>query len=367
MQELSTVRAACPHDCPDTCGMLVDVAGGKAVAVRGDPENPVTRGWLCAKVRPYLDHVYHPGRLLYPLRRTGPKGSGRWARITWQDALAEIADRWSQVVAEHGAEAILPYSYSGTLGLVQMTVSSARLWNRLGASQLQRSICGAAAERAVEATLGGRWSPPYADVPNSKLVILWGHNPVATAPHFLPFLRQAQRAGCQTVVIDPRRTATARRADWHLAPRPGTDGVLALGLARLLVEERLHDEEWLTKHTAGWPELRERLAEIPRGRVSAETELAADDIRRLGHLYASARPGLIKIADGINRNRNGGQTVRAICTLPALTGQYGLRGAGLSYSTSGYVQWDKEAVHKWSECPPPARMVNMNRLGAALC
>src|SRR3954469_7499815 len=190
-----SVRGACPHDCPDTCGIVTEVRDGRAIGFRGDPDNPVTRGWLCAKVRPYLDHVYHPGRLLHPLRRTGPKGSGRWTRITWHDALAEIADRWSQVIAEHGAEAILPYSYSGTLGLVQMTVSSARLWNRLGASQLQRSICGAAAERAVEATLGARWSQPYADVVHSKLVILWGHNPVSTAPHFLPFLQEARRNG----------------------------------------------------------------------------------------------------------------------------------------------------------------------------
>jgi anaerobic selenocysteine-containing dehydrogenase len=363
MKELTTVRAACPHDCPDTCGMLVDVDDGKAVAVRGDPDNPVTRGWLCAKVRPYLDHVYHPGRLLHPLRRTGPKGSGRWTRVTWHDALAEIADRWSQVIAGHGAEAILPYSYSGTLGLVQMTVSSARLWNRLGASQLQRSICGAAAERAVEATLGGRWSQPYADVLHSKLVLLWGHNPVATAPHFLPFLRQAQRDGCQVVVIDPRRTASARSADWHLAPRPGTDGVLALGLARLLVDEGLHDETWLNEHTVGWPQLRERLAEFPVERVVAETDLPEDDVRRLAHLYAAARPGLIKIADGINRNRNGGQIVRSILALPAITGQYGTRGGGLAYSSSGSLKWDPQAVHKLFRV---TRTVNMNRLGAAL-
>jgi anaerobic selenocysteine-containing dehydrogenase len=363
MKELTTVRAACPHDCPDTCGMLVDVDGGKAVAVRGDPANPVTRGWLCAKVRPYLDHVYHPGRLPHPFRRTGPKGAGRWARITWQDAIAEIADRWAQIIAEHGAEAILPYSYSGTLGLVQMTVSSARLWNRIGASQLQRSICGAAAERAVEATLGARWSQPYADVAHSKLVILWGHNPVATAPHFLPFLRQAQRKGCQVVVIDPRQTGTARSADWHLAPRPGTDGVLALGVARLLVDEGLHDENWLTEHTVGWPQLRERLAEFPLDLVAEETGLPEDDIRRLARLYYDCRPGLIKIADGINRNRNGGQAVRAILTLPAITAQYGTRGGGLSYSSGGYLKWDQPAVHKLFR---GTRSVNMNRLGAAL-
>jgi anaerobic selenocysteine-containing dehydrogenase len=360
------IRGACPHDCPDTCGVSTEVEDGRAVHFRGDPDNPITRGWLCAKVRPYLDHVYHPDRLLYPLRRIGPKGGGQWQRIGWQEAVDEIAARWKHIIAEHGAEAILPYSYSGTLGLVQMTVSSARLWNRLGASQLQRSICGAAAERAVEVTLGKRWSQPYGDVSHSKLVIVWGHNPISTAPHFMPFLRAAQRNGCRLVVIDPRRTPTAKTADWHLAPLPGTDGALALGLAHVLVAERLHDKAWLDAHTVGWPSLRQRLAAFPPERVAAITGLPESAIRELARLYGALRPGLIKIADGINRNRNGGQNVRAICALPALTGQYGLRGGGLSYSTSGYLQWDREAVHHWRECPPPGRSVNMNRLGAAL-
>jgi anaerobic selenocysteine-containing dehydrogenase len=360
------MRGACPHDCPDTCGVITEVQDGRAVKFYGDPNHPITKGWLCAKVRPYLEHVYHPERLLYPMRRTGPKGSGQWQRIGWQEAVAEIAARWTEIIAKYGAEAILPYSYSGTLGLVQMTVSSARLWNRLGASQLQRSICGAAAERAVEATLGKRWSQPYQEIAQSKLAILWGHNPVSTAPHFMPFLRRAQRNGCRLVVIDPRRTLTARGADWHLAPLPGSDGALALGLAHLLVAEGLHDESWLQAHAIGWPLLRERLADFPPQRVAAITGLAEADIRRLAHLYGTVRPGLIKIADGINRNCNGGQNVRAICALPALTGQYGLRGGGLAYSTSGYLQWNKEAVHHAAECPPPGRRVNMNRLGAAL-
>jgi anaerobic selenocysteine-containing dehydrogenase len=360
------VRGVCPHDCPDTCGVLTEVAGGVAVGFRGDPDHPVTRGWLCAKVRPYLDHVYHPERLRHPLRRVGPKGGGQWERITWDDALAEIAARWKAILATDGPQAILPYSYSGTLGLVQMIVASARFWNRLGASRLQRSICGAAAEMAVEATLGKRWSPPYADVLHSKLVVLWGHNPVSTAPHFLPFLRQAQHQGCQVVVIDPRRTQTARTADKHLAPHPGSDGALALGLAAALVSEGLHDEAWLAEHAVGWPEFRERLKEFPPERVAELTGLPAEDIVGLARLYAARRPGLVKIADGINRNRNGGQAVRAICALPALTGQYGIRGGGLAYSTSGYFPWDPIALHHWDECPWPGRMVNMNRLGAAL-
>jgi anaerobic selenocysteine-containing dehydrogenase len=360
------VYGACPHDCPDTCGVITEVEDGRAVGFRGDPDNPVTRGWLCAKVRPYLDHVYHPDRLLYPLRRIGPKGSGQWQRITWPRALVEITRRWKAIIAEHGGEAILPYSYSGTLGLVQMTVSSARFWNRLGASQLQRSICGAAAEYAVEATLGSRWSPPYADVVHSKLVILWGHNPASTAPHFMPFLRQAQRAGCQVVVIDPRRTLSAAGAERHLAPLPGTDGALALGLAHVLVAEGRHNEPWLQAHTVGWAALRDRLAQYTPRRVAAITGLLEQEIIDLARLYATRRPGLIKIADGINRNRNGGQNVRAICALPALTGQYGVRGGGLAYSTSGYLKWDQPAVHHWAGCPSPGRSVNMNRLGAAL-
>jgi anaerobic selenocysteine-containing dehydrogenase len=360
------VHGACPHDCPDTCGVITEVANGRAVNFYANPDHPITQGWLCGKVRPYLDRVYHPDRLRYPLRRTGPKGGGRWARISWEEAIGEIGERWRQIIAEYGAEAILPYSYSGTLGLVQMTVSSARLWNRMGASQLERSICGAAAEMAVEATLGIRYSPAYADVAHSRVLIVWGHNPATTAPHFMPHLTTAQRRGCKVVVIDPRRTRTARCADWHLAPLPGSDGALALGLAHAIVAEEWHDEGWLAAHTAGWPQLRERLSEYPPERVAALTGLSENEIIELARLYAHNRPGVIKIADGLQRNRMGGQTVRAICALPAITGQYGCRGGGLAYSMSGKQQWDSAAVNHWDECPPPGRWVNMNRLGAAL-
>ncbi len=360
------VRGACPHDCPDTCGVITTVEGGRAVGFRADPRHPVADGWLCAKVRPYLDHVYHPGRILHPMRRQGTKGSGRWQRITWDDALGEIATCWKAIIAEYGAEAILPYSYSGTLGLVQMIVASGRFWNRLGASQLQRSICGAAAEAAVEMTLGARWSPDYADVLNSRLVVIWGHNPVSTGPHFMPHLRKAQAAGCKLVVIDPRRTPTAKGADLHIAPRPGTDGVLALGVGHLLVKHGWHDERFLSERTVGWPELRERLAEFPPERVARDTGVPGEQLAELARLYGTIRPGLLKFADGINRNFNGGENVRALLTLPALTGQYGTPGGGLSYSTSGYVKWDADVVHHWQGCSNPGRAVNMNRLGEAL-
>lgn len=363
---IQLIRGACPHDCPDTCGFITEVEDGRAVNFYADPAHPVTEGWLCAKVRPYLEHVYHPDRLQYPLRRVGPKGSGQWARISWEAAIAEIAGRWQEIIDRYGAAAILPYSYSGTLGLVQMSVTSARFWNRLGASQLQRTICGAAAEQAVEATLGARHSQPYAEVAHSRLVIIWGHNPVSTAPHFMPHLKAAQRNGCEVIVIDPRRTRTARGADLHLAPRPNTDGVLALGLAHIIVAENWHDEAWLANHTLGWPLLRERLAAYEPARVAAITGLPEAAIIDLARRYGTTRPALIKIADGLQRHRHGGQTVRAICALPALTGQYSVPGGGLAYSTSGYLKWDSAALHHWTDCPPPARKVNMNRLGAAL-
>ncbi len=360
------IHGACPHDCPDTCGLITEVENGQALNIYGNPNHPVTDGWLCAKVRPYLEHVYHPDRLKYPLRRVGSKGSGQWQRITWNEALSEITQNWQHIIQQYGPEAILPYSYSGTLGVVQMTMSSTRFWNRLGASQLERAICGAAAEYAIEATLGVRYSQPYSAVAHSKLVIIWGHNPVSTAPHFMPHLKAAQRNGCQVIVIDPRRTRTARGADLHLAPQPGTDAALALGLGHIIVTENLHNQAWLEANTVGWPQLRERLEEYPPARVAQITGLPEDTIINLARQYATSRPSLIKITDGIQRHQGGGQTVRAICALPALIGQYGTVGGGLAYSSSGYYPWANPLVNHWADSPPPGRTINMNRLGAAL-
>lgn len=366
MPQQQLVYGVCPHDCPDTCGVLTEVAGDRAVDFRADPGHPVTAGWLCAKVNPYLEHVYHPDRLRHPLRRVGAKGGGHWERIGWDEAIAEIATRWRAIIARYGPQAILPYSYSGTLGLVQMEICNTRLWNRLGASRLLRTICGVAAEAAVQATVGARWAPPYEHVRDSRLAIIWGHNPVSTAPHFMPHLRAARRSGCQVVVIDPRRTRTARSADLHVAPRPGTDAALALGLAHVIAAEGRHDERWLRANSVGWDALHTRLAEYPPARVAAITGVPEALIVELARRYATARPALIKIADGINRNRNGGQGVRAICALPALTGQYGVRGGGLMYSTSDYIKWNRDVLHHRDGCPPPGRKINMNRLGAAL-
>lgn len=364
--EIQFVRGTCPHDCPDTCATITEVKDGTAIRFYADPQHPFTQGWLCAKVRPYLERVYAEDRLLYPMRRIGPKGSDQWQRISWQEALDEISSRWKAIIEQYGPAAILPYSYSGTLGVLQGTVASERLWNRMGVSGLERSICGAAAETAVEMTLGARWGVDAADVIHSKLIIIWGANPASTGPHFMPFLRQAQKKGAYVVVIDPRRSLTSKSADLHIRPRPASDGALALGLMHVIFAENLHDEAWLEAHSLGWRELRERVAEFPPERVSEITGVPVETIVELARRYATTKPALLKSADGIQRHTNGGQTFRALCCLPAVVGQYGVLGGGLSYSTGGYGRFDGEAISHASECLPQPRIINMNRLGAAL-
>ncbi len=368
-RDLRVVHGACPHDCPDTCALETHVdEQGRAVSIRGRADHAVTRGWLCAKVNQYLERVYHPERLLYPLRRVGPKGSGQFARISWDEALTEIAGRWQDIIAQHGAECILPYSYAGTLGLVQGSVTNSRFWNRLGASKLHRAICGYAAEEAVELTVGGSFAPSPEDLVQSKYILIWGSNPASTAPHVMPFLRQAQRNGTKVVVIDPIRTLTARSADQHIQPYPGTDAALALAMMYVVVTEGLHKLEWIAQHTVGWEQLRERILQYPPERAAQITGLASETIIDLARSYATSSPAMLRISDGINRHTNGGQTVRALACLPAIAGQYGLPGGGLMYSTGGWLNWNKEAVSYRNDpaCPPALRSLNMNRLGAIL-
>jgi anaerobic selenocysteine-containing dehydrogenase len=371
-EENKTVRVvygSCPHDCPDCCALETHVdQQGRAISVRGRADHPVTRGWLCAKVNRYLERVYHPERLLHPMRRVGPKGSGAFEPISWDEALREIGRRWSEISERYGAQAILPYSYAGTLGLVQGTVAAERFWNRLGASRLERTICGAAAEEAVILTVGGRLAPPPQMLTESRLILIWGSNPASTAPHIMPFLREAQRKGSKVIVIDPIRTLTARSANQHIQPFPGTDAALALGMMYVMVAENLHRPDWLAEHTIGWEALLKRIMEFPPERAAHITGLAAETIIDLAREYATTVPALLRVTDGINRHTNGGQTVRTLACLPALTGQYGLRGGGLMYSTSDWLRWEKEAVaHEHDPaCPPAPRALNMNRLGAVL-
>jgi anaerobic selenocysteine-containing dehydrogenase len=366
---LRMVYGACPHDCPDCCALETQVdEQGRAVSVRGRTDHAVTRGWLCAKVNRYLERVYHPERVLSPMKRVGPKGSGAFERISWDEALAEIVVRWREIIARYGAQSILPYSYAGTLGLVNGAVSNERFWNRLGTSQLLRTICGSAAEEAVILTIGARMAPSPQMLTQSRLILIWGSNPASTAPHIMPFLREAQRNGTKVIVIDPIRTLTARSANQHIQPWPGTDAALALGMMYVIVQENLHQPDWLAEHTIGWEALLARILQFPPERVARITGLAEETSFELARAYAITTPALLRMSDGINRHTNGGQTVRALACLPALIGQYGLPGGGLMYSTSDWLKWDRQALSHMHDpaCPPVPRSINMNRLGAAL-
>jgi anaerobic selenocysteine-containing dehydrogenase len=368
-RHLRVVFGACPHDCPDTCALETQVdESGRAVQIRGRADHPVTQGWLCAKVNRYLERVYHPERLLSPLRRVGPKGRGQFVRIGWDEAIHEITDRWRTIVAQYGSQCILPYSFAGTLGLVQGSVTDARFWRRLGACGLERAICGHAANAAIRLTLGRSLAPSPEALLHSKLILIWGSNPASTAPHVMPFLRQAQRNGARIIVIDPIRTLTARSADLHLQPLPGTDAALALAMMYVMVHEQLHQPGWLAKHTVGWEYLLERVMQFPPERAAQITGLASETIVELAREYATTSPAMLRVTDGINRHTNGGQTIRTLACLPAVTGQYGLLGGGLMYSTAGWLKWDRDAVSHQHDaaCPPVPRTVNMNRLGALL-
>src|SRR6266487_3510974 len=368
-RKLRTVYGACPHDCPDCCALETQVdEQGRAVTVRGRSDHPVTRGWLCAKVNRYLERVYHPDRLRYPMHRVGPKGSGLFERISWDEAIAEITSRWRDIIAQHGAQCILPYSYAGTLGLVNNSVTNSRFWNRLGASRLERTICGAAAEEAVLLTVGSRLAPSPQMLVQSKLILIWGSNPASTAPHLMPFLREAQRKGTRIIVIDPIRTLTARSADQHIQPLPGTDAALALSMMHVMVTEGLHHPDWIAAHTIGWESLLERITRFPPELGAQITGLSFETILDLARTYALTSPALLRVTDGINRHTNGGQTVRTLACLPALTGQHGVPGGGLMYSTSDWLKWDKAAVAHNNDpaCPPEPRTLNMNRLGSIL-
>lgn len=366
INQSTTHLGTCPHDCPDACGIQTEVQDGYAIKISAQKKHPIADGWLCAKVSPYLDRVYHPERLKTPLKRIGPKGSGQWEAISWSTAIDTIKQQWDGIIQSDSAEAILPYSYSGTLGLVQMTVASARFWNRLGASQLERSICMAATRHAVRATLGARMSPPYQQVESSKLLIFWGHNPVSTAPHLMPFVKRAQSKGCKLVVIDPRLSRSSKAADYHLQPLPGTDGALALGLAREIIVSGNHNQAWIDQFCHGWSQFRDQAMTFDLNRVSKITGIKASKIKQLAKLFVQQSPTMIRMGDSLNRNIQGGQTVRAIACLPALTGQYGILGGGLSCSTGDYFAWNDESINHWKHCPPPGRIINMNRLGFEL-
>ncbi len=377
-----TRRAVCSLDCPDSCGVLVtvDALSGRAVKLAGDPAHPVTRGFLCGKVSKYLDRVYAPDRVLYPLRRRpgvlkGPLAPGEehvvFERISWDEALDGIARKLDETAREHGPESILPYSYAGTTGALGYGSMDRRFFHRLGASQLDRTICAAAGGEALLSVYGRKLGTDTEHFHHARLILAWGANVHSNNIHLWPQIEQARRDGAKLVVIDPYQTRTARLADLHLAPHPGTDTALALGLMHVILRDSLEDLAWTATHTHGLPDLREHVRPYTPEQVAAWTGINANVIEKLARDYATTQPAVIRMNYGVQRSENGGAAARAIAMLPALTGAWAQLGGGLQLSTSGAFAFDKQALERpdlmyASPLGRPARVVNMSLLGDAL-
>ncbi|MCX7169358.1 MAG: molybdopterin-dependent oxidoreductase, partial [Proteobacteria bacterium] len=362
------VRAACPHDCPDTCALLVTVDdAGRAVQVRGDPDHPTTAGSLCTKVAHYAERVYSPDRLLYPQKRVGKKGEGRFERISWDEALDTIARRFGEICADD-PRAILPYSYAGTMGYVQGGSMDRRLFHRLGASFLERTICSTAGTAGYAASIGASVGMDLEEFANARLILIWGANPVLSNLHLWRGLQAAKRKGARLVCIDPLRTETAEKCHLHLAPLPGTDGALALALMHVLIAENLIDRDYIEKYTLGFDALAERVATWTPARAAAETGLATADILALARDYGSIRPAAIRINYGLQRCAGGGSAVRAIACLPALIGAWREPAGGILLSSSGNFPVAGQALERPDLYPGnhPRRNINMATIGDAL-
>lgn len=360
------VRAACPHDCPDTCAMLVTVEGERATAVRGDPAHPTTQGFLCAKVSRYLERTYSPERLLYPQRRVGRKGEGRFERISWAEAIDEVCARFKALCAEGQAQSILPYSYAGTMGLLNGSSMDRRFFHRLGASLLDRTICATAGVTAMKLTLGANAGMDPEHFADARLILLWGTNTLTSNPHLWPFITQARKRGAKVIAIDPWRSRTAEQCDQHLAIKPGTDAALALGLMHILFRDQLHDADYLQRHCVGAEALEQRVKAYPPERVAAITGLTVSELESLARAYGTTRPSAIRVNYGLQRHRGGGSAVRAIACLPAVVGAWRHPAGGVVLSTSGHFSLNTAALECPELIPPGTRTINMSRLGEAL-
>ncbi|HEY6141524.1 MAG TPA: molybdopterin oxidoreductase family protein [Thermoanaerobaculia bacterium] len=360
------VRGVCPHDCPDSCAWIVTVEDGRAVRMAGDPDHPFTNGFLCTKVARYVERTYHADRLLFPQIRTGAKGSGKFRRASWDEALALIAETLQRVIDTDGPQAILPYSYAGTMGLVQGEGIAMRFFNRLGASQLDRTICSSAGTEGIQSTYGPRMGTDPESIGAAKLILLWGTNTLTANPHLWPFIRQAKENGATTICIDPLRTRTAAACDEHVAIRPGADAALALGMMHVIFRDGLEDRGYLEAMTTGWEKLRDRvLADYAPQRVADICRLPVETVERLGRRYGTTRPSFIRLNYGLQRHGGGGSAVRAIAILPAVTGTWDDVGGGCQLSSSGTFSFLRPLDRK-ELIPPGTRTINMTRLGEAL-
>ena len=364
---IKVVRGACPHDCPDTCALLYHVdRDRRLVDVAGDPEHPMTRGGLCVKLKDFAQHHYNPERVLHPMKRFGPKGSGEFARISWDEALGEIKARWDAIIATHGAQAILPHAYLGHQGTLNGLTAGDAFFNRLGASVAEKTYCESGSSTAWLMTVGPTGGLDVESLAHARYIVVWGMNMISTNLHAWPFVLEAQRNGAKVVVIDPVRTRTAKQADWHVAIRPGTDAALALGMMNVIVAEGLVDRDYVERHTLGFEELKARAAEYPPERVAAITGVPAEDVRRLAREYATTQPSAIRQGVALERSRGGGQAIRAITCLPALVGAWRHVGGGTVEMPIWEfpTRFDRICRPDWIR--PGTRVVNELHLGAAL-
>jgi anaerobic selenocysteine-containing dehydrogenase len=372
-QATRTVHGVCHHDCPDTCGWTVTVEdraeGPVAVKLRGNPAHPYSQGELCPKVNRILDRVYSPDRLLHPLRRVGPKGSGEYQQVTWEAAMAEIGARLNDIVEQHGGEAILPYFSAGNQSLLAVSGISGRLFNHLGASRLEAALCGPTVGAGVTMTNGTGLCADPADLRHSRLIVLWGTNTKLTNRHLWPTIEAARANGAKLVVIDPLRTVTADDADWFIQPLPGTDVALMLAMMHVIIRDGLHDVDYVAEHTSGFDELAAHVATLTPEWADHHTGVAATDIERLAHEYAATRPAAIRTLIGAEHHEQGAMLYRTMACLPALTGAWRDLGGGLFRSVGS---WQDELVD-WDALTRPdlragrvPRMLNMSRLGEAL-
>ncbi len=352
--------------------MIAHVREGRVERITGDPDHPITRGFLCPKVQNYQERVYSPDRILHPLVRTGPKGSGSFRRCSWDEAIELIASRWKGIIAGHGPESILPYSYAGTMGKLNFGSLDRRFFHRMGASRLVRTICSTAGSEALVLTYGAKIGVAPEAMAQARLILLWGINVLTTNIHQWPILQEARRRGAEVVAIDPYRHETARRCDRHLAPRPGTDAALALGMMNVILSEGLADQEYLDRNTLGFAGLAGRVREFAPERAAAITGLPEAEIVDLARLYARSSPSLIRLGYGLQRHTNGGATVRTIACLPALTGAWRRVGGGLTLSNSGGFPFRNRAMERPDLVPGPdgtpgtPRQINMIHLGRVL-
>lgn len=359
------VRGVCPHDCPDTCALDLTVRDGRVIKVVGAADHPPTDGVLCTKVAFYPERLHHPDRLLFPLRRVGTKGPGaKFVRISWDEALATIVERFQRIIAEDGAESIVPYSYAGNSGLLGYASMDRRFFHRLGAAQLDRTICASAGAMGYAATIGAMRGFDPENIVDARLIILWGTNSVVSNLHFWRLVQQAKRRGARLVAIDPLRTATAEKCDQHLALVPGTDSALALGLMHVLIRDGLLDRDYIDRHCIGFAALAERAAEYPVDRAAALCGIDAGEIEALAHAYATTQPAAIRTNYGINRTAGGGMALRAIACLPALVGAWRHPAGGVLLSTSGNYPVASAALERPDLMPlPRPRTINMSTIG----